>query len=75
MRVLLVEDDEMIGQSLRDALDANGWSIDRVKDGLLTWACPSGTAPRCRARRAARATRPRGQPPTNSGSGWPACAR
>ena len=35
MRVLLVEDDEMIGQSLRDALDANGWSVDWVKDGLL----------------------------------------
>ena len=35
MRVLLVEDDEMIGQSLRDALDANGCSVDWVKDGLL----------------------------------------
>ena len=35
MRVLLVEDDEMIGQSLRDALDANGWSVDWVKDGML----------------------------------------
>lgn len=35
MRVLLVEDDEMIGQSLRDALGANGWSVDWVKDGLL----------------------------------------
>ena len=35
MCVLLVEDDEMIGQSLRDALDANGCSVDWVKDGLL----------------------------------------
>jgi DNA-binding response OmpR family regulator len=35
MRVLLVEDDEMIGSSLRDVLSANGWSVDWVKDGLL----------------------------------------
>ena len=35
MRVLLVEDDEMIGHSLRDALSANGWSVDWVKDGQL----------------------------------------
>lgn len=35
MRVLLVEDDEMIGRSLRDALDGAGWSVDWVKDGLL----------------------------------------
>jgi DNA-binding response OmpR family regulator len=35
MRVLLVEDDEMIGHSLRDALHANGWSVDWVKDGEL----------------------------------------
>ena len=35
MRVLLVEDDEMIGHSLRDALGANGWSVDWVKDGEL----------------------------------------
>src|SRR5213595_2591937 len=35
MRVLLVEDDEMIGQSLRQALGGNGWSVDWVKDGLL----------------------------------------
>src|ERR1700710_940049 len=41
MRVLLVEDDEMIGRSLREALAAQGWSVDWVKDGLLaqsTWA-------------------------------------
>ena len=35
MRVLLVEDDEMIGHSLREALGASGWSVDWVKDGLL----------------------------------------
>ena len=35
MRVLLVEDDEMIGQSLKQALGSAGWSVDWVKDGLL----------------------------------------
>jgi two-component system OmpR family response regulator/two-component system response regulator QseB len=35
MRVLLVEDDEMIGQSLVRALEGNGWSVDWVKEGLL----------------------------------------
>jgi two-component system OmpR family response regulator/two-component system response regulator QseB len=35
MRVLLVEDDEMIGQSLKQALGGNGWSVDWVKDGAL----------------------------------------
>lgn len=35
MRVLLVEDDAMIGQSLREALTRQGWSVDWVKDGLL----------------------------------------
>jgi DNA-binding response OmpR family regulator len=35
MRVLLVEDDEMIGQSLVQALGGNGWSVDWVKDGML----------------------------------------
>jgi DNA-binding response OmpR family regulator len=35
MRVLLVEDDEMIGHSLREALGSHGWSVDWVKDGLL----------------------------------------
>jgi DNA-binding response OmpR family regulator len=41
MRVLLVEDDEMIGHSLREALHSQGWSVDWVKDGLLAqsaWA-------------------------------------
>src|SRR4051812_46960525 len=35
MRVLLVEDDEMIGSSLREALGGQGWSVDWVKDGQL----------------------------------------
>jgi len=35
MRVLLVEDDEMIGHSLKEALQSQGWSVDWVKDGLL----------------------------------------
>ena len=41
MRVLVVEDDEMIGQSLKQALSAAGWSVDWVKDGALAmsaWA-------------------------------------
>jgi DNA-binding response OmpR family regulator len=35
MRVLLVEDDDMIGRSLSQALEANAWSVDWVKDGEL----------------------------------------
>lgn len=35
MRVLLVEDDEMIGPSLLRALESNGWSVDWVKEGEL----------------------------------------
>jgi DNA-binding response OmpR family regulator len=35
MRVLLVEDDEMLGQGLREALSRKGWSVDWVKDGAL----------------------------------------
>jgi DNA-binding response OmpR family regulator len=35
MRVLLVEDDEMIGRSLRQALEGAGWSVDWVRDGSL----------------------------------------
>jgi DNA-binding response OmpR family regulator len=33
MRVLLVEDDEMIGRSLAQALQAASWSVDWVRDG------------------------------------------
>ncbi|HSW17272.1 MAG TPA: response regulator transcription factor [Ramlibacter sp.] len=35
MRILLVEDDAMIGQSLKQALEARGMSVDWVKEGLL----------------------------------------
>lgn len=35
MRVLLVEDDDMIGHSLREALARQGWSVDWVRDGAL----------------------------------------
>jgi two-component system OmpR family response regulator/two-component system response regulator QseB len=35
MRVLLVEDDDMIGASLKQALESNGWSVDWVRDGVL----------------------------------------
>jgi DNA-binding response OmpR family regulator len=35
MRVLLVEDDTMIGQSLKQALAENGLTVDWVRDGVL----------------------------------------
>ena len=35
MRALLVEDDEMIGIGLRQALETAGWSVDWVRDGHL----------------------------------------
>jgi DNA-binding response OmpR family regulator len=35
VRVLLVEDDEMIGRSLQQALEGAGWSVDWVRDGEL----------------------------------------
>jgi len=35
VRALLVEDDEMIGRSLRQALEGAGWSVDWVRDGPL----------------------------------------
>lgn len=35
MRVLLVEDDEMIGTDLNRALQGAGWSVDWVKNGEL----------------------------------------
>ena len=33
MKALLVEDDEMIGQSLVPALERAGWTVDWVRDG------------------------------------------
>ena len=47
MRVLLVEDDEMIGPSLLRALEANGWSVDWVKDGLLAQSALADGAYAC----------------------------
>ncbi|AMM26667.1 response regulator [Variovorax sp. PAMC 28711] len=35
MRVLLVEDDDMIGRSLMQALEGADWSVDWVRDGAL----------------------------------------
>jgi DNA-binding response OmpR family regulator len=35
MRILIVEDDLMIGQSLRQALADNGLAVDWVRDGIL----------------------------------------
>ena len=35
MRVLLVEDDEMIGANLQQALEGAGWSVDWVR--VLDW--------------------------------------
>jgi DNA-binding response OmpR family regulator len=35
VRALLVEDDEMIGHSLSQALEGAGWSVDWVRDGRL----------------------------------------
>jgi two-component system, OmpR family, response regulator len=35
MRILLVEDDNMIGQSLRQALTEHGLAVDWVRDGVL----------------------------------------
>jgi len=36
MRVLLIEDDPMIGQGLSKALGAEGMSVDWVRDGTVS---------------------------------------
>ncbi|CAN5893989.1 response regulator [soil metagenome] len=41
MRVLLVEDDDMIGRSLMQALEGASWSVDWVRDGLLAQSAMS----------------------------------
>ncbi|MGH8177378.1 MAG: response regulator transcription factor [Steroidobacter sp.] len=38
MRILLVEDDQMIGHSLRQALTENSFAVDWVRDGVLAQA-------------------------------------
>ncbi|MBY4597007.1 response regulator [Ottowia caeni] len=35
MRILLTEDDTMIGEVVLDALRAEGWAVDWVKDGVM----------------------------------------
>ena len=35
MKILLVEDDTMIGEVVLDALRAEGWAVDWVKDGVM----------------------------------------
>ncbi|MDP3826996.1 MAG: response regulator transcription factor, partial [Polaromonas sp.] len=47
MRVLLVEDDDMIGRSLQQALETNGWSVDWVRDGLLAQSALADGAYAC----------------------------
>ena len=37
MRLLLVEDDPMIGESLREALRRQGFAADWVRDGKLAY--------------------------------------
>ncbi len=37
MRLLVVEDDAMIGESLKKALKADGYAIDWAKDGVEAW--------------------------------------
>jgi DNA-binding response OmpR family regulator len=44
MRVLLVEDDEMIGESLREALRRQGHAIDWVRDGRAAEAALAGVS-------------------------------
>ena len=66
MRLLLVEDDAMIGEAVLDLLRAEHYAVDWVKDGEMpptrpcapstttwccsTWACRGATAWRCCAR-------------------------
>jgi DNA-binding response OmpR family regulator len=42
MRVLLIEDDPMIGQGLSKALGAEGMSVDWVRDGVDASAALAG---------------------------------
>lgn len=44
MRILLVEDDLMIGESVLDLLRADGYAVDWVRDGKLAEAALSATA-------------------------------
>ncbi|NUO71142.1 MAG: response regulator, partial [Frateuria sp.] len=42
MRVLLVEDDRMIGEAVLDALRAENWAVDWVRDGAMADAALAG---------------------------------
>ena len=44
MRVLLVEDDPMIGQAVLDALRAEHWAVDWVRDGATAEAAMAAEA-------------------------------
>ena len=72
MRILLVEDDPMIGDAIQRALSDASYAADWVKNGLtglaaldttstiwccLIWACPARTASTCWTA-SARATTP-----------------
>ena len=71
MRILLAEDDELLGSGIRAGLAQNGFQVDWVRDGVAaerelatgayrrpywTWACRGRTAWRCCARCAHVAT-------------------
>ena len=46
MRILLVEDDPMIGKTLLTALQQDGYTVDWVKDGQAgRWRSTPRTAP------------------------------
>ena len=47
MRALLVEDDDMIGRSLVQALKGAGWSVDWVRDGALAHSALADGDYRC----------------------------
>ena len=48
MRVLLVEDDRMIGEAVLDALRADHWAVDWVRDAAMADAALAGEALRRR---------------------------
>ncbi|EHP38488.1 DNA-binding response regulator, partial [Cupriavidus basilensis OR16] len=45
MRLLLVEDDPMIGESVEEGLRAEGYAVDWVRDGRLAEAALAANAP------------------------------
>jgi CheY-like chemotaxis protein len=75
MRILLAEDDAMIGEVVRDALRAEGHAADWVRDGAqagtalanprTTWCCWTWA---CRAVQAGGAARPARARPAPAGA-------